>query len=190
MDEMLRNFGQGFFGGDLRSGAQGPWGGHLQPTPPHPREENGSKRDLMLREPPVAPVMAMVAMALRCGARGGARTPFGGRPVWTPGARGRGPRREAAPAPPDTWHRRGARAQPPWQCECTRRRACRRRCAPWQGRASTRWRAHRRCWAEPVPLPGRAPPGGPRFARAAPGRAGFANPTWLKQRRRGDQHVH
>merc|ERR1719433_1962765 len=55
---MLRNFGQGFFGGDLRSGPQRPWGGHLQPTLPQPREENGSKRDLMLREPPVAPVMA------------------------------------------------------------------------------------------------------------------------------------
>ena len=61
MDEMLRNFGQGFFGGDLRSGAQGPWRGHLQPALPQPREENGSKRDLMLRDPPVAhdpPVMA------------------------------------------------------------------------------------------------------------------------------------
>jgi len=61
MDEMLRNFGQGFFGGDLRSGAQGPWGGHLQPALPQPGEENGSKRDLMLRDPPVAhdpPVMA------------------------------------------------------------------------------------------------------------------------------------
>merc|ERR1719445_2096979 len=43
MDEMLRNFGQGFFGGDLRSGPQRPWGGHLQPTLPQPREENGSK---------------------------------------------------------------------------------------------------------------------------------------------------
>merc|ERR1711978_430014 len=55
MDEMLRNFGQGFFGGDLRSGPQRPWGDHLQPTLPQPREKNGSKRDLMLREPPVAP---------------------------------------------------------------------------------------------------------------------------------------
>jgi len=51
MDEMLRNFGQGFFGGDLRSGPPGPWGGHLQPTLPQPQEENGSKRDLMLRDP-------------------------------------------------------------------------------------------------------------------------------------------
>merc|ERR1712222_274175 len=45
MDEMLRNFGQGFFGGDLRSGPPGPWGGHLQPALPQPHEENGSKRD-------------------------------------------------------------------------------------------------------------------------------------------------
>merc|ERR1711936_1343365 len=51
MDEMLRNFGQGFFGGDLRSGLPGPWGGHLQPALPQPHEENGSKRDLMLRDP-------------------------------------------------------------------------------------------------------------------------------------------
>merc|ERR1711971_400124 len=55
MDEVLRNFGQGFFGGDLRSG---PWGGQLQPALPQPQqEENGSKRDLMLRDPhsPVVP---------------------------------------------------------------------------------------------------------------------------------------
>jgi len=51
MDEMLRNFGQGFFGGDLRTGPPGPWGGHLQPALPQPHEENGSKRDLMLRDP-------------------------------------------------------------------------------------------------------------------------------------------
>merc|ERR1711971_1081511 len=52
MDEMLRNFGQGFFGGDLRSGPPGSWGGQLQPAlPQHPQEENGSKRDLMLRDP-------------------------------------------------------------------------------------------------------------------------------------------
>jgi len=51
MDEMLRNFGQGFFGGDLRSGPPGPFGGHLQPALPQPHEENGSKRDLMLRDP-------------------------------------------------------------------------------------------------------------------------------------------
>merc|ERR1711953_44098 len=48
MDEMLRNFGQGFFGGDLRSGPPGPFGGHLQPALPQPHEE---KRDLMLRDP-------------------------------------------------------------------------------------------------------------------------------------------
>jgi len=51
MDEMLRNFGQGFFGGDLRSGPPGPWGGQLQPALPQPHEENASKRDLMLRDP-------------------------------------------------------------------------------------------------------------------------------------------
>ena len=51
MDEMLRNFGQGFFGGDLRSGPPGPFGGHLQPALPQPHAENGSKRDLMLRDP-------------------------------------------------------------------------------------------------------------------------------------------
>jgi len=60
MDEMLRNFGQGFFGGDLRSGPQGPWGGHLRPALPQPHEESGSKRDLMLRDPPVAPPDAPV----------------------------------------------------------------------------------------------------------------------------------
>jgi len=65
MDEMLRNFGQGFFGGDLRSGPQRPWGGHLQPTLPQPREENGSKRDLMLREPPVAPDAPVMAQPLK-----------------------------------------------------------------------------------------------------------------------------
>jgi len=51
MDEMLRNFGQGFFGGDLRSGPPGPFGGRLQPALPHADDENGSKRDLMLRDP-------------------------------------------------------------------------------------------------------------------------------------------
>jgi len=68
MDEMLRNFGQGFFGGDLRSGgAPGPWGGHLQPALPQPREENGSKRDLMLRDPhtPVAPGTPVIAQPLK-----------------------------------------------------------------------------------------------------------------------------
>ena len=65
MDEMLRNFGQGFFGGDLRSGAQGPWGGHLQPALPQPGEENGSKRDLMLRDPPVAHDSPVVAQPLK-----------------------------------------------------------------------------------------------------------------------------
>merc|ERR1712013_281054 len=42
MDEMLRNFGQGFFGGDLRSGPPGPFGGRLQPALPHADDENGS----------------------------------------------------------------------------------------------------------------------------------------------------
>jgi len=34
MDEMIRNFGQGLFGGSLRSGPSlGPWGGRLEPLP-------------------------------------------------------------------------------------------------------------------------------------------------------------
>ena len=68
MDEMLRNFGQGFFGGDLRSGgAPGPWGGHFQPALPQPQEENGSKRDLMLRDPhpPVFPDSPPLAQPLK-----------------------------------------------------------------------------------------------------------------------------
>jgi len=67
MDEMLRNFGQGFFGGDLRSGPPGPWGGHLQPALPQPHEENGSKRDLMLKDPhlPVVPDAPAVAKPLK-----------------------------------------------------------------------------------------------------------------------------
>merc|ERR1712004_792512 len=52
MDEMLRNFGQGFFGGDL------------QPALPHADDEKGSKRDLMLKDPKhssAAPQLAVSA---------------------------------------------------------------------------------------------------------------------------------
>jgi len=53
MDDMLRNFGQGFFGGSMRSGPLGPYGGGLSPLPPQllpPEEDDGSKRDFMLKD--------------------------------------------------------------------------------------------------------------------------------------------
>jgi len=51
MDDMLRNFGQGFFGGSMRSGPFGPFGGGMAPLPPpFPEEDDGSKRDFMLKD--------------------------------------------------------------------------------------------------------------------------------------------
>jgi len=59
MDDMLRNFGQGFFGGSMRSGPLGPFGGPFgsfgSPNPPLPApglgvDDEESKRDFMLRD--------------------------------------------------------------------------------------------------------------------------------------------